>query len=61
MRPLSACTSIVGIADTGLRMVVRELLITLKLRDIEYAAYASDPLASSSGFGRRFFGPVPSI
>ena len=32
---------------------------------IEYgliaAAYASDPLASSSGFGRRFFGPVPSI
>ncbi len=25
------------------------------------AAYASDPLASSSGFGRRLFGPVPSI
>ena len=26
-----------------------------------YAAYASDPLASSSSSGRRFFGPVPSI
>jgi DNA-binding response OmpR family regulator len=38
MKPLSACTSIVGIADTGLRMVVRELLITLKLRDIEYVS-----------------------
>ena len=38
MKPLSACTSIVGIADTGLRMVVRELLTTLKLRDIEYVS-----------------------
>ncbi|CAA7624337.1 hypothetical protein MCP1_430017 [Candidatus Terasakiella magnetica] len=38
MKPLSACASIVGIADTGLRMVIRELLITLKLRDIEYVS-----------------------
>ncbi len=38
MKPLSACTSIVGITDTGLRMVVRELLISLKLRDIEYVS-----------------------
>jgi stage V sporulation protein R len=29
--------------------------------DAKGAAYASDPLASSSGFGRRLFGPVPSI
>ena len=38
MKPLSMCTSIVGIADVGLRSVVRELLIPLKLRDIKYVS-----------------------
>ena len=55
-------------AGTGLGLPIVKSLIELhggqlELESVEGrgAAYASDPLASSSSSGRRFFGPVPSI
>ena len=36
MKQLSACSAVIGVADSGLRMVVRELLLGIKMRDVDY-------------------------
>jgi len=38
MKPLSSCSCIVATVDTGLRRVVRDLLLSLRLPKVEYCA-----------------------